>query len=59
MLDFSQHSDLLCSNHATYCLFELVSSANQENLSWLNASCELQLLFQSHAFCQILSEIKS
>ena len=45
----------------TYCLFELVSRAKQENLSWSNVSFilhELQLLVQSHAFCRVSSEIK-
>ena len=61
MLDFAQHRALLCYNHATYCLFELVSRAKQENLSWSNVSFilrELQLLVRSHAFCRVSSEIK-
>ena len=60
-LDFAQHRALLCYNHATYCLFELVSRAKQENLSWSNVSFilrELQLLVRSHAFCRVSSEIK-
>ena len=60
-LDFAQHCALLCYNHATYCLFELVSRAKQENLSWSNVSFilrELQLLVWSHAFCRVSSEIK-
>ena len=61
MLDFAQDRALVCYNHATYCLFELVLRAKQENLSWSNASfilCELQLLVQSRAFCRVSSEIK-
>ena len=45
----------------TYCLFEIVSRAKQENLSWSNVSFilrELQLLVRPHAFCQVSSEIK-
>ena len=60
-LDFAQHRALLCYNHTTYCLFELVSRAKQENLSWSNVSFilrELQLLVRSHAFCRVLSKIK-
>ena len=60
-LDFAQHRVLLCYNHATYCLFELVSRAKQENLSWSNVSFilrELQLLVWSHVFCRVSSEIK-
>ena len=60
-LDFAQHRALLCYNHATYCLFELVSRAKQENLLWSNVSFilrELQLLVWSHAFCRVSSEIK-
>ena len=37
-------------------LFELVSSAKQENFSWSNVSItyhELQLLVPSHAFCGV------
>ena len=59
MLDFPQHRALLCYNHATYCLFELVSRAKQENLSWLNVSFilrELQLLIRSRVFCRVSSE---
>ena len=61
MLDFAQHHALLCYDHATYCLFELVSRAKQENLSWSNVSFilrELQLLVRSCAFCRVSSEIK-
>ena len=50
MLDFAQYHALLCYNHTTYCLFELVSSAEQENLPWSNVSFilrELQLLVRS------------
>ena len=48
-------------NHATYCLFELVSIAKQENLSWSNVAFilrELQLLVRSRAFCRVSSKIK-
>ena len=45
----------------TYCLFELVSCAKQENLSWSNISLilhELQLLISSYVFSRVSSEIK-
>ena len=62
MLDLAQHRALLCYNHATFSLFELVLRAKQENLMcskqenlpWLNVSLirrELQLLVQSCTFC--------
>ena len=60
-LYFAQHRALLCYNHTTYCLFELVSHAKLENLSWSNVSFilrELQLLIRSHAFYRVLSKIK-
>ena len=38
MLDYAQHCVLLCCNHATYCLFELASRAEQENLLRLKIS---------------------
>ena len=60
-LDFAQHRALLCYNYVTYCLFELVSCAKQENLLWSNVSFilhELQLLVRSHAFCWVSSKIK-
>ena len=60
-LDFAQHRALLCYNHATYCLFELVSCDKQENLLLSNVSFilrELQLLVRSHKFCRVSSEIK-
>ena len=62
MLDCAQHRALLCCNHATYCTFELVSRAKQEDLSWLNVLlifCELQPLVLSHEFfCEVSSEIE-
>ena len=60
-LYLAQHRVLLCCNHATYyCLFELVSSAKQENLPWSNVSFilrELQLLVWSQVFCQVAIEL--
>ena len=47
MLFYAQYRDLLCCNHVTYCLFELVSQAEQENLSRLNvALCIISVLHQ-------------
>ena len=61
MLNFAKHHALLCCNHATYCSFELVSCAKQENILWSNVSfilSELQLFVQSRVFFEYYIEMK-